>query len=236
MMTLYYLKQALGCACLIIWFGIGLKVYSFIDHTDKSLQQTLQATTSTLNTLSSTTSNLPKLVDDRAWSLQQDIGLQADDLRNALVGQSAAITRIIDARLAAIEGDANSQLTTFNSNANNQLTQLNATISDTAKPVRETAQQVDDALPLFANCEYNPDCAFNRFQGVSKAVEQMAQAGAKAAPATTASVEAIAQDTHKITADAAKMADKYTAPPTKWQRFQAALELIGVVIVKALVP
>lgn len=232
MKTLYYLKQALGCACLILWLGIGLKVYNLIDHTDKSLQITLQATTNTLNSLSS----LPKLVDDRVYSLQQDIGIQADDLRNALVGQSAAITKTIDARLAAIQTDANNQLSQFNSNTNAQLTQLNATIASTAKPVQESAQQVDDALPLFADCDFNEDCVFNRFQGVSKAMEQMAQAGAKAAPETTASFEAIAQDTHKITTDAAKMADKYTAPPTRWQRFQAALELIGVVLVKAMVP
>jgi hypothetical protein len=36
------------------------------------------------------------------------------------------------------------------------------------------AKQVDDAAPLFLDCEYNPDCVFNRYVGASKGIERAA--------------------------------------------------------------
>ncbi len=41
--------------------------------------------------------------------------------------------------------------------------------------VRHLTKQVDAAAPLFLDCDHNPDCAFNRFQGTSKAIERSAQ-------------------------------------------------------------
>ena len=35
-------------------------------------------------------------------------------------------------------------------------------------------KQVDDAAPLFLDCEYNPDCVFNRYVGASKGIERAA--------------------------------------------------------------
>lgn len=34
--------------------------------------------------------------------------------------------------------------------------------------------QVNDALPLYLDCDHNPDCAFNRYVGASKGIEQAA--------------------------------------------------------------
>ena len=36
------------------------------------------------------------------------------------------------------------------------------------------AKQVDDAAPLWLDCEYNPDCLFNRYVGASKGIERAA--------------------------------------------------------------
>lgn len=36
------------------------------------------------------------------------------------------------------------------------------------------AAQFDDALPLFLDCDHNPDCAFNRYVGASKGIERAA--------------------------------------------------------------
>ncbi len=41
--------------------------------------------------------------------------------------------------------------------------------------VRHLTKQVDAAAPLFLDCDHNPDCVFNRFQGTSKAIERSAQ-------------------------------------------------------------
>jgi ABC-type transporter Mla subunit MlaD len=36
------------------------------------------------------------------------------------------------------------------------------------------AKQVDDAAPLFLDCEFNADCLFNRYVGASKGIERAA--------------------------------------------------------------
>ena len=37
------------------------------------------------------------------------------------------------------------------------------------------AAQFDDALPLFLDCDHNPDCVFNRYVGASRGIEQAAR-------------------------------------------------------------
>ncbi len=65
------------------------------------------------------------------------------------------------------------------------LAQLTASIEHVAgiredlKPtltnVASVTAQVSDAAPLFLDCDHNPDCAFNRFQGTTKAIERASQ-------------------------------------------------------------
>jgi hypothetical protein len=97
--------------------------------------------------------------------------------------------------------------------------------------------QVDDALPLYLDCDHNPDCTFNRFVGVSKGVErasvnlgQMSQDVRGALPpmlktwsqigidasATTENVDGITADVHTMTTIAAK-------PKTFWGKVWAGL-------------
>ncbi len=40
--------------------------------------------------------------------------------------------------------------------------------------------QVSDAAPLYLDCDHNPSCAYNLFQGTAKSVEHIAQAGDRA--------------------------------------------------------
>ena len=95
-----------------------------------------------------------------------------------------------------------------------KIEEVRGDVQPVLKHASSVAAQVDDAAPLFLDCEYNPDCAFNRFQGTSKAIEQMAQAGAKAAPEITASVAGIASSGNAIAADAKREADEITKPKT----------------------
>lgn len=215
-----YIKEGLVCGLLVVVIGLGLRVYKLIDNLDATIQA------------------LPKLVDDRATSLQQDLGLQADDTRALLKQEIDAIRadvngkilKTIDDRLASIQSDANNQLSAFNGNLTEQTALLNKNIAETLAPVKSSANQVSTALPLFTDCEYNPDCAFNRFQGVSKAIEQMAQAGAKAAPSIVDSADKIATSSVSTSDSIAatgievkKAARRFNQPQTKWQQFRTWL-------------
>lgn len=40
--------------------------------------------------------------------------------------------------------------------------------------------QVSSAAPLYLDCDHNPSCAFNLFQGTAKSIEHIAQAGDRA--------------------------------------------------------
>jgi len=92
-------------------------------------------------------------------------------------------------QVAAIRGDAVTQLAQFRETADRRvgdtLARADAAL-DTVKGLRQDlrptlehsaaiAGQVDDSLPLFLDCDHNPDCVFNRYVGVSKSVETAAQ-------------------------------------------------------------
>jgi hypothetical protein len=189
------------------------------------------------------------------WRLPKIVNHQADATRAALLAEAHiaevdANDRLADAlshfdrqltaglaevHLASVNadkrtGEALDIVDRFAVTANTQMSTLNATVADTLKPVGEVAQQVDDAAPLVLDCEFNPDCAFNRFQGVTKAVEQTALVIAKEAPAMAVSVDKIAASSAGVAASAdatgkevAIAAKRFNAPQTKWQQFRTWL-------------
>lgn len=71
-----------------------------------------------------------------------------------------------------------------------------------AGPVLENASkitaQVAEASPLFFDCDHNPSCAFNLFQGTAKSAERMAQAWERAAPATAQAVQQTTQNVEQL--------------------------------------
>ncbi len=72
--------------------------------------------------------------------------------------------------------------------------------------------QVADAAPLWLDCDHNPNCAFNRYVGVARGVEQMALAWGKAAPGLTVSADKFLFHFAGITADAHTFTTKFVAP------------------------
>jgi hypothetical protein len=97
--------------------------------------------------------------------------------------------------------------------------------------------QVNDALPLYLDCDHNPDCVFNRYVGVSKGFErasanvgQMSQDFRGAVPpmlntwsrigvdvsATTDHVDGITADVHTMTTAA-------TRPKSFWGKVWAGI-------------
>jgi mRNA-degrading endonuclease toxin of MazEF toxin-antitoxin module len=99
------------------------------------------------------------------------------------------------------------------------------------------AKQVDDAAPLFLDCEYNPDCVFNRYVGASKGIEraamnfgQMSSDVRAALPAAITTWQAIGTNVGGITANV----NRLTKP--RWYDRLLGYGLNGVVIYRNLNP
>jgi hypothetical protein len=128
--------------------------------------------------------------------------------------------------ISSAAAQADRQLAGARSDLNGQLTMLNSTASALAKPLAGSAQQVDDALPLWLDCEYNPDCAFNRYQGVAKAVEQAAIAISDETPRITGHSEAVAGSFQRIAAATDKWIEKLTAPQSVKDQIKEWLQVL----------
>jgi hypothetical protein len=99
------------------------------------------------------------------------------------------------------------------------------------------AGQVDGAAPLYLDCEFNPDCAFNRFQGASKAFEraainfgQMSQDARVALPGFVKNADSLVADSAATAANIKRL----TTP--KWYDRLIGYGLNGVLIYRNLNP
>jgi len=54
------------------------------------------------------------------------------------------------------------------------VSQLRQDLKPTLDHSAAVAAQLDDALPLFLDCDHNPDCVFNRYVGASQGIERAA--------------------------------------------------------------
>ena len=107
--------------------------------------------------------------------------------------------------------------------------------------------QVDDNLPMFLDCEYNPDCLFNRYQGASKAFEKaMVNFGeaskffpdfVKTGQGTNVQLQGISTDFHHIIGQIDK---RYFTPlPLKtriWHGIEDTITLGGAAAKNGLLP
>ena len=99
------------------------------------------------------------------------------------------------------------------------------------------AAQVDNAAPLFLDCEYNPDCLFNRYVGASKGIEraafnfgQMSTDIRNAVPGAITTWQRIGTNVDGITANI----NRLTKP--RWYDRLLGYGLNGVVIYRNLNP
>ena len=186
------------------------------------------------------------------WGLIMDVRRGAPDwaARQADATRGAALAAIADTRkdllaeahsavlesraaIGDITQKADARIADLAVRVDGQLTRTNDTVAG-LKPILDHAasitKQADEAAPLFLDCEYNPDCVFNRFQGVSKAVEQMAQAGAKAAPKLADEAVKVGDSAVKVGEAAAIEAHELTKPQTTRQKIAAWLGIIPRVV------
>jgi len=92
--------------------------------------------------------------------------------------QVAAFRRDTLAEVDEIRQTADRRLGDTLSRADTAWATLEATRQDLKPFLAQSAAaaaQVNDALPLFLDCDHNPDCVFNRYVGASKGIERAAQ-------------------------------------------------------------
>ena len=189
--------------------------------------------------------------------LREDAGLDEIKAIHASADQQlTGLRTTVDARL----GDTLASYNTTERDANARLAELTGTVAGLRadlKPsldhVNSITAHVDDALPAFTDCAYfdadgvpiggNPDCLFNRFQGVTKAFEQAAvntSAMTKdfrgALPQMLVTVQKVGDNSDAATAKTVAAAEESrrllhnlaenTTPLPKWIRYPA--QVIGL--------
>lgn len=129
-----------------------------------------------------------KMVDQRAAAIQRDS-------RQSILAIGAASLQILDQTREGL----NNRLIVATARAETQLERANASIAEIAtvvKPVRQAAEKIDGALPLYTDCDSGV-CLFNDIHTTSKSIERTADAIAKEAPATAAAIRDFTQTTAK---------------------------------------
>ena len=153
--------------------------FALLDSTVKSELSTSRTVLSHELALTRTSiTDIAKLADSRAESIQADLN---DQLTRAVLS-------------------ANSQLTRTNDILDEQLTTTNGAILLTVSNLNETIEPIKGALPLFLDCDHNPDCVFNRYVGIARAAEH-----------TSESIDSISKDVNTYV-------HEFTKPKPWWQK------------------
>jgi ABC-type transporter Mla subunit MlaD len=155
-------------------------------------------------------------------TVERQIREQGDSTRRAALTAIVATRRDLLARVDNLTSVTDSQLTAMLSSLDAQLGRANdslsrfVTVAEGAAPVLENAagisRQVNDALPLFTDCDHNPDCAFNRYVGTARGIEKMSAAVGAAAPKLAESAVENGRNLAGITADVHSLTGRIAAP------------------------
>jgi hypothetical protein len=128
--------------------------------------------------------------------------------RGDLLARVDRLTDISERSIADLSERADRHLATLNTTVALNLGRANDSIAEVSgvaagvRPALENAgritAQVNDALPLYLDCDHNPDCVFNRYVGVAQSTEKAMRAVAMTAPGTLKSVESTASSVASI--------------------------------------
>jgi len=173
-MFLHYLKLALACAVLAALAGVAIQATLLLHAATVAaralpvaVRVELQATRTAL------------LAEVRAG--RRDLAGQVESTRKDLLGrterQVAALRTDVMGELAQIRAPpTGASATPWRASMLPSGKSRNYTpISTRRSSMRQMSpSKWDDAAPLFLDCEYNPDCVFNRYVGASKGIERAA--------------------------------------------------------------
>ena len=154
---------------------------------------------------------------------------QADALRSETLAQVGALRQTADRRIGDTLARADRALDTVSG------------LRDDLKPSLDhsasIAAQVDGALPLFLDCDHNPDCVFNRYVGVSQGIERASQNFAQASQDFRGALPPMLSTWSRIGTDVAGTAgniDRLTKP--HWYDRLIGYGLNGVILYRNLNP
>jgi hypothetical protein len=91
---------------------------------------------------------------------------QVSALRKDLMAETGRIRQTADRRIGDTLARADAALASVDG--------LRADLKPTLDHSAAITAQVNDALPLFLDCDHNADCAYNRYVGASKGIERAA--------------------------------------------------------------
>lgn len=157
-------------ACILLAASASLAVYCgllvrAVTGAVTALPKEIQATRSALiGEIAATRIDLMKQIAASRRDLLVRTEREAAALRQDVMTEAAAVRTTADRRL----GDTLSRIDTALATVDSLHQDLKPALEHTAA----IAAQVDDALPLYLDCDHNPDCVFNRYVGVSKGIER----------------------------------------------------------------
>jgi hypothetical protein len=154
---------------------------------------------------------------------------QVAALRKDVMGEVVQFRETADRRLGDTLSRADTALGTVEA--------LRRDLQPTLEHSAGITAQVNEALPLFLDCDHNPDCAFNRYVGVSRGIERAAQNFSQASTDVRVALPGMLSTWRQIGQSAAGTAgnlDRLTKP--HWYDRLLGYGLNGVVIYRNLNP
>lgn len=216
------LKQALVCALLATLIAVAVSACVFIREAARTVQVLPAVVERQIEKQGAETqaAALRAIAQVRRDAIRE-IGVTRRDL----LARVDVLTATADARLAGLHATVEANL----QRANDSIAEVSAVASG-ARPVLDNAAkitaQVDDTLPLFLDCDHNPNCVFNRYVGVAQGVERMARAWGEQAKPLSESATRIAANTDKTTANI----ERITRPVHPFWRVVAVLPFVGQLV------
>ena len=131
-----------------------------------------------LRTATRTVAAVPAEIRDLRSDLTQQIAAARIDLLSRSDRQATALRRDLIAETEQIRVTADQRIGDTLLRADAALSTVAGIRQDLQPTLANSAAittQVNDALPLFLDCDHNPDCAFNRYVGVSQGIERAAR-------------------------------------------------------------
>lgn len=222
------------CACLLTW----------------DLHQNARELILTHQALRVTIRGIPDLLDHRLAAMQDIAQASADsaiaDTRHDLfqrvdtalvivaksaqnadsrTGEALSVVKNGVAGITAQTADLNRVIKDSLTTGSAAVAQQQQDLSAALKPMREAAEQVNEALPYILDCDPSfagGDCAPNKYLELTHDAENTLHAVSKAAPS-------VASDVTRIADDATREADALTKPQSIWAQIRTWLLLAAKV-------
>jgi hypothetical protein len=168
------LKLALSCALLAALTGVAVQAILLLHAATLAtralgggVSAELRATrTDLVGQVAAAREDLAGQIEASRKDLLGRAERQLAALRGDVMGQVAETRKVADQRI----GDTLAHVDT----ALGKIEELRGDLKPVFDHAASVTKQVDDAAPLFLDCEFNQDCVFNRYVGASKGVERAA--------------------------------------------------------------